>query len=266
MNPLLPACLLAAAVALAVGLPAPSRPGVLPQPARPPWEPSALLVGAGSLAALLVPLGPVGAAVGALLAVLGRRALLSRRATRARQEERAAATEAMAVLAAELRAGRPPATALLNAAEVAKGVTGVALREAAGAVRMGTSGAAELAARAEASPVPELLSGLSVCWEVCQSSGGSLAAAVDRLEAALRVEAVLRDELAGELAAPRSTALLIAFMPLFGLLLGAGLGGDPLHVLLHTPVGWACLVVGIALELAGTAWTSAIVRRAGGDA
>lgn len=266
MNPLLPACLFAAAAALMTGLPAPARPGVLPPPARPRWEPSALVVGAGALTVLAVPLGPVGAALGALLAVLGRRALLRRRAARARQDERVAAAEAMAVLAAELRAGRPPATALVNAAEVAKGVTRLALRDAAAAVRVGGGGAPELSARAAHSPVPELLNGLAVCWEVCQGSGGSLAAAVDRLETALRLEAVLRDELAGELAAPRSTALLIAFMPVFGLLLGAGLGGDPLHVLLHTPLGWACLVVGVALELAGTAWTAAIVHRAGGDA
>jgi len=121
-----------------------------------------------------------------------------------------------------------------------------------------------LLSHADRSAVPDLLQGLAVCWEVCHGAGGSLAAAVDRLEESLRVDAVLREELEAELAGPRSTALLIAFMPVFGLLLGAGLGGDPFHVLLRAPLGWGCLVLGIGLELAGTAWTAAIVRAAGG--
>jgi tight adherence protein B len=264
MSPLLPAGLLAAAVVVAVGLPPAPRPGVLPRVARPRWEPSATVTASVALVALLAPLGPVGACVGALLAVLGRRALLARRVAGARQQERLAASEAMAVLAAELRAGRPPAVALAGAAQVAQGPTAAALSEAAGAVRMGAPATQPLLGHAAQSAVPDLLRGLAVCWEVCHGAGGSLAAAVERLEETLRVEAAVRDELESELAAPRSTAALIAFMPLFSLLLGVGLGGDPFHVLLHTPVGWGCLLVGIGLELAGTAWTAAIVRAAGG--
>lgn len=264
MSPLLPAALMGAAVVVALGLPAPPRPGVLPQAARPRREPSASVTGAAAFAALYAPLGPVAAAVGALLAVLGRRSLLRRRVARGRQRERQAASEAMAVLAAELRAGRPPAVALAGAAQVAHGPAAAALAEAAGAVRMGASATDVLRGHAAESAVPDLLRGLAVCWEVCQGAGGSLATAVDRLEQSLREEAVLRDELDAELAGPRSTAALIAFMPVFGLLLGTGLGGDPFHVLLRTPVGWGCLVVGIGLELAGTAWTQAIVRAAGG--
>jgi tight adherence protein B len=264
VSPLLPAGLLAAAAVVAVGVPVPPRPGVLPQHGRTPWEPSAPVTAVLAFAALVVPLGVVGAAASAALAVLGRRALLRRRTARARQLERQAAAEAMAVLAGELRAGRPPAVALAGAAQVACGPTGRALAEAAGAVRMGGPAAEVLLGHAGSSAIPDLLQGLAVCWEVCHGAGGSLAAAVDRLEESLRVDAVLREELEAELAGPRSTALLIAFMPLFGLLLGTGLGGDPFHVLLRTPLGWGCLVVGVGLELAGTAWTAAIVRAAGG--
>lgn len=264
MTPVLPAVLLALAVVVAVGLPAPPRPGVLPQPARGRWEPSATVTAAVAITALCVPLGVVGAGVAAVLAVLGRRALLGGRASRGRRQERQAASEAMAVLAAELRSGRPPAVALAGAAEVATGPTAAALREAAQALGIGAPAADVLLARAASSAVPDLLQGLAVCWEVCQGAGGSLATAVDRLEQSLRVDAALRDELDAELAGPRSTAVLIAFMPVFGLLLGTGLGGDPFHVLLRTPLGWGCLVVGVGLELAGTAWTNAIVRAAGG--
>lgn len=264
MSPLVPAVLLAGAVLLGFGLPAPRRPGVLPQAARARWEPSAAVTGAVGFAVLIVPGGPAGAALGAVLAVLGRRALLRRRVTRARDAERRGAAEAMAVLAAELRSGRPSAAALACAADVASGATALALAEGARAVRLGMGAAQVLAGHAGASAVPELLRGLAVCWEVCEGTGSSLGVAVDRLEQALRADAVLRDELEAELAGPRSTALLVAFLPVFGLLLGSGLGGDPVHVLLHTPIGWGCLVVGVGLEIAGAAWTAAIVRRAGG--
>jgi len=264
VSPLLPAGLLAAAACVAVGVPAPPRLGVLPQPGRVRREPSAPVTAVLAFGVLLVPLGSVGAGAAALLAVLGRRALLRRRLAQERQRERRAAAEAMAVLAGELRAGRPPEVALGGAAQVATGPTGRALAEAAGAVRMGAPAPEVLLSHADRSAVPDLLQGLAVCWEVCQGVGGSLAAAVDRLEESLRVDAVLREELEAELAGPRSTAVLIAFMPVFGLLLGTGLGGDPFHVLLRTPLGWGCLVLGIGLELAGTAWTAAIVRAAGG--
>jgi tight adherence protein B len=92
-----------------------------------------------------------------------------------------------------------------------------------------------------------------------------LAVAVDRLEEALRTDQACREEVDAELEGARATALLLAGLPVLGLGLGSGLGGDPLHVLLRTPVGWVCLCVGVALELAGLWWTGRIVRAAGGE-
>ena len=68
-----------------------------------------------------------------------------------------------------------------------------------------------------------------------------------------------------ELAGPRATAGLLAVLPLGGLLLAAGLGADPVHQLLHTPLGAACAVLGVGLDLLGLAWTARLVRRAGKD-
>ncbi len=69
--------------------------------------------------------------------------------------------------------------------------------------------------------------------------GAGLAAALDRVAAALRAEADQRDDLRAQLAGPRSTAVLLALLPVFGLVLGAGLGAHPSAVLLHTPPGWS---------------------------
>jgi tight adherence protein B len=99
---------------------------------------------------------------------------------------------------------------------------------------------------------------------VAVDGGAGLAAALDRVAAALRAEADQREDLRAQLAGPRSTAVLLALLPLFGLVLGTGLGAHPGAVLLHTPAGLACLAAGAALEWAGLAWTARIIRVAEG--
>jgi tight adherence protein B len=261
----LPAALAGLAVLVALGVPPPRR-ALLGRTQLPRRVLTGALLGPAAFGGLLLPLGPVGATVGSVLAVLGRRELVRRRRRTRRRQERVDAGEAMAVLAGELRAGRPPSAALLGAASVATGPTAVALAEAGGSSSVGASAPDALARHAGESAVPELLGGLAVCWEVCQGAGSSLAVAVDRLEEALRADQLAREEVDSELEGARSTALLLAALPVLALGLGSSLGGDPLHVLLRTPVGWVCLCVGVALELAGLWWTGRIVRAAGGEA
>lgn len=266
MSVLLPALLLGAATTVAIGLPAPRRRAVLGLAPRAPRRlPPALLPVAVGIGTLL-PLGPVGAAVAAGLAAGARTAWDRRAQARDRESERAAAAEAMVVLAGELRAGRAPAVALRRAAEVAVGPAGRALAAAETAATYGGSVADALHREAEHSAVPEMLRGFAACWAVCQGTGSSLAAAVDRLEEGLRAERERRETVATELAGPRATAVMLAAMPLFGMLLGAGMGAKPLQLLLHTPLGNVCLVLGLALDLAGLWWTSRIVRTAAGEA
>jgi tight adherence protein B len=99
---------------------------------------------------------------------------------------------------------------------------------------------------------------------VCSTSGSGLAAAVERLEEGLRAEQAQRRAVDAELAGPRATAGLLAVLPAAGLLLAAGLGADPLHVLLTTPLGTVCLVLGLGSRRRGVLWTSRLVSRAGG--
>ena len=64
------------------------------------------------------------------------------------------------------------------------------------------------------------------------------------------------------LSAPRSTARLLAVLPLLGVGLGTVLGADPVHVLTRTPLGLGCLAAGLALDGAGLALTDRLVARA----
>ena len=262
--PVLPVLLAAAAAAIIAGLPAPSRlrslgPSAGPSRGLNPRIPYA----AGGLALVFV-LGPVGAVVAGVVAVVGHRAWRRRCADRVRERERASAAEALVVLGAELRAGRSAADALQAAGSVAVGPLAVALSAASTGQRFGADAAGALARSADGTATPETVRGLAACWQVCSATGSSLAAAVERLADALRAEREQRLAVEAELAGPRATAGLLAVLPLLGIALAAGLGARPLHVLLHTSIGLGCLVGGIGLDLLGLWWTGRLVASAGG--
>jgi tight adherence protein B len=103
---------------------------------------------------------------------------------------------------------------------------------------------------------------LAACWQVSERSGSGLAPSVSRLAAALRDEEQVRREVAAQLAGPRATAVLLALLPVFGLAMGNALGANPLAVLVGTPLGQGCLMLGLLLEVSGLLWTARITRRA----
>lgn len=227
-----------------------------------PMRGGSVLVGGAVLAGAAVA-GPVPAALAVAAVVAARRVRRSRARQAARRQERARAVEAYGALAAELRAGRSPADALAAAAAVAAGPCRVALAGAAGTARLGGDVVAALRPPPDTAVGPAL-EALAACWAVCSGSGGGLAAAVERLEEGLRAAQAQRRAVDAELAGPRATAALLAVLPAFGLLLAGGLGADPLHVLLRTPVGLACLALGLGLDGLGLWWTARLVTRAGG--
>jgi tight adherence protein B len=196
----------------------------------------------------------------AMLGAAAVRAARRRSERRTSAAERAGAVEAVAVLAAELRAGRHPADALAAAAAVGEGPFAHALSGAARALHLGADPAQVLRAAAPGSAAGDALRALAACLQVCSGSGGSLAGATETVAGSLRADEEQRLAVEGELAGPRATAMVLAALPLAGTLLAAGLGAHPLHVLLHTPVGGACLVAGVLLDLAGLWWTERLAE------
>ena len=59
---------------------------------------------------------------------------------------------------------------------------------------------------------------------------------------------------AAELAAAYATARMLAVLPLGVLLLGSGIGGDPVGFLTGSIPGLVCLALGLALSFAGLQW------------
>ncbi|MEO3752621.1 type II secretion system F family protein [Streptomyces sp. B6B3] len=177
---------------------------------------------------------------------------------RAADGRRDAVIELCGSLAGEVRAGLAPVAALAAADWAPLGEPAAGVPAAA---RYGGDVPAALRAGAE-QPGAEGLRGVAACWQVAVDGGASLAAGLERVAAALRAERDQREELRAQLAGPRATVLTLATLPVFGLLLGAAMGAQPLRELLHTPAGLGCLAVGALLEWAGLAWTAAIIRSA----
>ncbi len=115
------------------------------------------------------------------------------------------------------------------------------------------------ALRADADGEPLLLS-LAALWQVCEGSGGALAAALDRLVDSARQGARTRREIRAQLAGPRATMKVLAGLPVVGVGMGFLMGANPLAFLLGSVWGWACLVLAVALEAGGLAWTRRLVR------
>ncbi|SDO98848.1 tight adherence protein B [Actinacidiphila guanduensis] len=213
---------------------------------------------------------PVPLVAGSAAAPLARRAL-QRRAERALGERTAATVGTLCgTVAGDLRAGRPPNAALADAVQstdwAASSERGEMGRLLLSAARFGGDVPEALRTAAGRGPGADGLRAVAACWQVAVDGGAGLAAALDRVAAALRAEADQREDLRAQLAGPRSTAALLAMLPAFGLVLGTAMGARPTDVLLHTPAGLALLGTGLALEGVGLVWTARIIAAAEGAA
>ncbi|MEU6000475.1 MULTISPECIES: type II secretion system F family protein [unclassified Streptomyces] len=195
-----------------------------------------------------------------------------RRARDARLEGERRATAVIALcgaLAGEVRAGRQPGEALRTAAGGGLGLGDAGAWAGLGEARAGVLAAARFGGdvpraleEAAREPGGQGLLGLAACWRVAVDRGAGLAAGLERLEGALRAERDQRADLRAQLAGARSTAVMLAGLPVLGLLMGSALGAAPLRVLLHTGAGLGCLAVGGVLEGVGVWWALRIVRGA----
>lgn len=174
--------------------------------------------------------GPVAAVAATSYGTVAVRVLDRHRARRRRAERRARLLDALGVAAADLRAGLPVAHALP-------------------------------APPAEEAADPTW-SRIAAAGAVAERTGAPLADLIERIEADARATDRARAAAAAQLAGARATAWLLAGLPVGGIALGYAIGADPLSVLLHTPVGAACAVGAVALQLAGLAWAKRLSREA----
>ncbi|MES0838158.1 type II secretion system F family protein [Nocardiopsis tropica] len=165
-------------------------------------------------------------------------------------ERRRAVVVLCRVLAAELRAGQPPQEALRIAAAEAGPLVGA------------VDDAESLRREATRDPDLRALAYLAVCWEVAADTGAGPAEVVDALAANLTEQEEQRAEAEARTSGPRTTAIVLTCLPVAGVLMSSGLGGSPLEFLFTTPLGVACLVCGVFLDLLGFWWALRMLRSA----
>ncbi|WP_010205657.1 type II secretion system F family protein [Salinibacterium sp. PAMC 21357] len=103
---------------------------------------------------------------------------------------------------------------------------------------------------------------LAAAWSVAGHVGAPLAGALRTHARALRMLVHVQREVATALAAPVATARMVLALPAVGLVFGALLGFDTLGVLVLTPIGWGCLVIGGGLIVSAVRWNARLVRSA----
>ncbi|MFD9941479.1 type II secretion system F family protein [Nonomuraea sp. NPDC059023] len=170
-----------------------------------------------------------------------------------------ASIELCHALSAELVAGRTAGEALARA--IASVDVPGDLREVTAAARDGGDVAAALVAAAPEQG-GEGLRRLAACWSVGVGVGAGMAALVERVAHALRAAQAHRQDVAAQLAGPRTTARLLAGLPVLGVGMAAAMGMRPLDFLFGGVPGLACLGAGVLLDLGGLWWTGRMARAA----
>ncbi len=92
---------------------------------------------------------------------------------------------------------------------------------------------------------------LAAAWRVRSACGASLASIVHRVELDVADAVDRRRTVDTALAGPRSSALLLALLPVLGIVLGTAMGADPLGFLLSPGAGGLVLLVGVAADAGG---------------
>jgi tight adherence protein B len=205
---------------------------------------------AASAALGLLAGGPVAAFVLATYAGLAGRAVLRRAARMRARAARAEALDGLAALAADLRAGLPPAGAGLGSLPVLAGL-GVPSVAA-------SRGASPIAGGLEA-PVDRLGRLTSSVWWLADRTGAAAADLMERIEADARASDRAAASAGAQAAGAQATGLMLAALPFGGIGLGLAIGTDPVGVLLHTAVGAACALAGVTLQAAGLLWTERLL-------
>jgi tight adherence protein B len=196
-----------------------------------------------------------------LVVLLAAVALGVGRLVRRRQEARSAEQRSDRVLAvcealaSDLTAGQPPLLSLERAATEWPEFAPVA---AAG--RMGAGVPAVLRELA-LSPGARQLRTLAATWQVAHETGAGLAGAIAQAASSIREDRRTARLVAAELAAAHATARMLAVLPLGVLLLGSGIGGDPVGFLIGSTAGLVCLALGLGLSFAGLSWLDRIADR-----
>ncbi|OBF40750.1 hypothetical protein A5724_06700 [Mycobacterium sp. ACS1612] len=216
-------------------------------------------VSVGVALAVMLPIGAVAAC-----AVVGVTVLVRRR-RRIRASRRAAESRALQgaldVLVAELRVGAHPVAAFDVAATEIDGPVSESLRAVAARARLGADVAAGLRGVSEESLLPAHWERLAACWRLAQDHGLSIATLMQTAQQDIVARERFWTDVDAGMTGARTTAAVLAGLPVLGVGLGELIGAQPLGFLFSSTVGGWLLVVGVTLACSGLLWSDHITAR-----
>lgn len=184
-----------------------------------------------------------------------------RRAARLRvQREGRTLGSALELLTAELRAGAHPVRAFDIAAGETPGRVGAGLRTVAARAALGADVAAGLRAAAPGSGMPGYWERLSACWQLAVEHGLPIGVLMRAAQTDITGRHRYAAQVDAGMAGARATAVILAALPLLGVLFGELLGASPMVFLSQGAGGWV-LVIGVGLLCAGVLWAGRITDR-----
>ncbi len=165
------------------------------------------------------------------------------------------------VLAREVTSGTSGVDAVLVSAAAHRGRSADMLEAlAVGIASDRGRGEGALGLRNEPGSVPEITRRLISSWSLSARYGVPWASLIEAVSVDLAERVRANSLRSAQVAGPRVSGYVLAVMPLLGVLLGWGMGANPVHVLLGTGIGHLLLMIGCALICAGLSWTARIVR------
>lgn len=220
------------------------------------------LIGVAALGALLV--FGAGAAVAVAVASLTARSLwLAHRRQRQQLSSAEAMSDAVQGMVAELRSGAHPVVAAESAAKDAREPARSVLDSVAATVRLGGDpGPALDRCAAENPQLAPVLRPLGHAWALAQRHGLPLADVLDAVSRDVTGRLRFAHRVHARMAGPRASGTVLAVLPLLGVLLGMGMGADPLRVLFTGSLGQLLLAVGTSLICVGLYWINRLTSRA----
>lgn len=109
---------------------------------------------------------------------------------------------------------------------------------------------------------PSVAAAVRAAARLSAATGAAPAAVLERLAAVVADEQEIAGQRAAAMAGPRATARLLAWLPVFGVVLGAAVGADPVGVLADGGGGTVLLLGSALLTWVGRRWSDRLLSGA----
>lgn len=122
-----------------------------------------------------------------------------------------------------------------------------------------------LGRQADTSTLLDVTQKLAGLLKLAEETGAPLSRLAEELAAAFDDDAEVRAAVSSAVAGPQLTQIILAALPVGGVLVGQMIGADALALLFGTGLGLLCLTAGISLLLVGLGWSRGMIRSVARD-